>query len=104
VPLADGVALRTTWIVWRRPFRNGLNGNSPAPCARWWAGPGLRCVSCHVKYSSLDDSRGFDAVADRVLGRVYCGGDWNSRSAYRDAGGWRAGNIGFRMALVQSVR
>jgi formylglycine-generating enzyme required for sulfatase activity len=55
-------------------------------------------------HSGLDDPRGFDGAADRVLSRVYCGGDWAAGSADRVTGGCRAGNIGFRLVLVQSVR
>jgi formylglycine-generating enzyme required for sulfatase activity len=56
------------------------------------------------KHPGVDDPQGFDGAADRVLSRVYCGGDWAARSAYRDTGGCRGGNLGFRLALVQSVR
>jgi formylglycine-generating enzyme required for sulfatase activity len=56
------------------------------------------------KHSPVDDPQGFDATADRVLDRVYCGGDWCTWSATRDAGSCRAGNMGFRLALFHSVR
>ena len=56
------------------------------------------------KHSPVDDPQGFDATADRVLDRVHCGGDWCTWSATRDAGSCRAGNMGFRLALFQSVR
>ena len=46
----------------------------------------------------------YDEPSHMYSGRVYCGGDWSARSACRDAGGCQAGNIGFRLALVQSVR
>jgi eukaryotic-like serine/threonine-protein kinase len=55
-------------------------------------------------HSGLDDPRGFDGAPGRVLSRVYCGGGWCVRSPHRDAGWCRGGNIGFRLALAQSVR
>ena len=45
-----------------------------------------------------------DEPSHMYSGRVYCGGDWGARSACRDAGDCRAGNLGFRLALFQSVR
>jgi formylglycine-generating enzyme required for sulfatase activity len=45
-----------------------------------------------------------DEPSHMYSGRVYCGGDWGARSARRDAGYCRAGTIGFRLALFQSVR
>ena len=45
-----------------------------------------------------------DEPSHMYSGRVYCGGDFGARSVCRDAGDCRAGNIGFRLALFQSVR
>ena len=45
-----------------------------------------------------------DEASHMYSGHVYCGGDWGAQSACRDAGDCRAGNLGFRLALFQSVR
>jgi hypothetical protein len=42
----------------------------------------------------------YDEASHMYSGRVYCGGDWGARSACRDAGDCRAGNLGSQQKLI----